>query len=340
MKKTTPAGAGGLSVFQPINPRTMATLLAFVAFALVLSGCGTSSVRLMVVRPAVINAQPHGGLVTVGGLAAAHPAMMPAVGHLRTELKRQIVNSYKRVVRLTEYGGGLNIDGRLEDHGIVLTAEQRSSNCNVRVKKNVGGKVVTQSVSRPCVLRRTKWRSRVAVVMRVTNKEQVVLYLQRLVDTSNGQTPEHQGRAPLPDRNAILHAARLRMARKMAHIVVPHRVQVTATMHHCPGAAEKICEAAVAAFASSRYDAALMKYDRALEILRKSPDVSGEDIGEVHYNKSQVFKYSRRFDQAYGELELALKADPGNSAYQREFEAVTRERDRHHALVDQGLGAN
>ncbi len=320
-----------------LSPVLMASIVVLIAGFMV--GCNTSTVRLMVVRPALVNAQQHGGTVTVGPMVVTQPDMVAAVHDLRTMLQQRIINSFGRVVRLHEHGGGLTISGVMEAHGVTEEVGQRDSKCRTKVSKTVGELTTTEEVMRPCVMKRSVWNSRVAMVVRVTARSGQVLFLQRMVDTANGRTPEARNAAPRPNYDIIMRSARARLATRIARIVVPHRVQVSARLYDCPGRAEPICARAVAAFARSDYDGALMKYDRALATMGQNPKIRPVQRAQVHYNKALVFKYSRRFNEALTELANASRFDPNNGEYVRERERVERERDRHLRLIDQGLGA-
>ena len=55
-----------------------------------LAGCGTSTLSLVVVRPAVVNARPHGGTVSVAGFSALRPDLTDAAYALRNDLTREV----------------------------------------------------------------------------------------------------------------------------------------------------------------------------------------------------------------------------------------------------------
>jgi len=132
---------------------------------------------------------------------------------------------------------------------------------------------------------------------------------------------------------------RQRVVQRMAHVVVPYRTRVTATLYDCDPPAEQFCKAGVANLARSRYDAALADYDRAMAALKRVKTAKRGDVAEIHWNKAIIYKYSRRFQQALAELDAALALDPGNGTYIRERKAVFDERARHSQLIEQGLGA-
>ncbi|GEM_PF-2820032 len=320
------------------NSRRRAALV-IVAAGLFAAGCGTTSVKMMVVRPALINARPWGGTVSVQGVAAAHPDYIHVAGQIRQELKQRIVNGYGNVVALKQYGGGLQVSGRLERYDITLEVQSRQTTCSDTIRVRQGGKSVSQRVSRPCVMKQHRWRAHVDVLMRVTSNNGQVLFLRHLTETRTGSTVERRAVAPMPDSHRILQGLRNLIVTRMAQVIVPHRVRVTATLYDCPQPAEGTCNRAVANLAKSRYDAALAEYDRALAQLQKAPGVERSDIAKVHWNKAIVCRYGRRFDAALNELDSALRLDPGNSRYQRERANVQADRDRHSRLIDQGLGA-
>ena len=309
---------------------------ALIAFVGILAGCGTTTVRMKVVRPAVINARPYGGMVTVQGIAAGHPDWIHVAAQLRQELKQQILGGFGGVVKLTEYGGGLMITGRLQEYGMVLTPERREATCADNVRDPESG--ITRVVNQPCVMRRNAWSARVTVLMKVTTSTGQVLFLRRIIESSSGRTVERRGGAPLPDSHRILQRLRALVAARMAHIVVPHRATVSAVLYDCPKLAEAACQRGAANLARSRYDEAIAEYDRALIQLTGKPEITRDDLAKVHWNKAIVFKYSRRFDEALAALDQALGLDPGNGTYQRQRREVVRARDQHVQLIEQGLG--
>ena len=309
--------------------------------ALLLMGCGTSSVSMVVVRPAVINAQPFGGTVSVAGFAAPRPDYAIIAGQLREEVQRELLGGVGGVVRVVDYGAGLTVSGRVDEYRMRLREESREESCKkkvVHVNTTTGEESPVTYVKGKCKLRRLRWNAHVAVLVRVQASSGQLVYLRHVVERETGRTPEVRDVAPRPPRtHALLRKMRLRVAQRIAHLVVPHRARVTATMYDCKGAAEGLCNTGVKRMAQSRYDDALAAYTQALAVLKSTPQTRKTALGEVHWNRAQVNKYARRYDAAIAELQLALGFDPGNRTYTREFQVVQAARQSHKQLIDQGL---
>ena len=314
-------------------------LLALAATAF--SGCGTTSVSMVVVRPAVLNAQPYGGTASVAGFASSRADYSIVTGQLRQEVQRELLQGVGGVVRVVNYGGGLSISGRVDDYAMRLREESRVRDCQkkvVHVNTKTGEESPVSYVKGKCQMRRLRWKARVAVLVRVQSSTGQLLYLRHIIEERTGRTSEVQDRAPRPPNpHTALRRLRRRVAARIAHLVVPHRARVTARMYDCEGAAEPLCDTGAKRMAQSRYDDSLAAYAEALTVLKRTAGTRKSDLGEVHWNRAQVNKYARRYNAAITELQLALQLDPGNSTYKREFGAVQAARDAHLKLIDQGL---
>ena len=317
--------------------RTLIT--AALAVATVLAGCGTTAVSMVVVRPATINARPHGGTVTVQRVDHADPRYRFVAGQIGQELKRQILESVGSVVRLREYGGGLVVKPLIERYDTQLEQRKRTAKCTDEVKVTKGGVETTAKVRRDCIKRSLRWRAQVAVVMKVESARGEVLFWRRIVEEDDGSTSEVRDRSPTPPSlHSELRRLRRKVVERMAQVVAPYRERVTASFYDCPKPAEKVCAAAVRSFAKSMYDDALEGYDRAMESLEKHPNGSAKVRAKVHANRALVYRYSRRFDAAVRELRRASELDPSTSRYRNELERVEKSRNEHNNLVEQGLG--
>ena len=304
------------------------------------SGCGTTSVSMVVVRPAVINAQPFGGTVSVAGFAAPRPDFAAVAGQLQQEVQRELLAGVGGVVRVVSYGGGLSVSGRVRDYSMTLHEERKQRRCRKQVVDSAGAgeEKPVKTVDGVCIYRRLRWQARVAVLVRIQASTGQLIYLREVVERRSGRTVEVKDRAPRPPSAHIeLRRLRRRIAQRIAHLVVPYRTRVTARMNDCEGAAESLCDSGARAMSQSRYRAAIAAYKQALAVLQRTPGTSPADLAEVHWNLAQVNKYARRYDAAVAELQEARRLDPGHSQYLNELNAVQAARQAHRQLIDQGL---
>lgn len=311
-----------------------------VGIGLLVAGCGTTSVRMLVVRPAVINARAYGGTASVAGFVAAQPQLVPIAEAFRLDVERQIVAGHGGVVRLQQVGGGLAITGRVDEHGLRLATEQEETTCKRKVKVERDGQEVEQPAEQPCLRYRVRWAARMMALVRVTSSQGQTLFLRQLIEEDTGVTPWQKETVPtVPDAARRLGQVRVKLAQKVAWLVVPHKERVTATLYDCPAPAERTCDQGARALAASDYDGALRIYQQAIDQLRATPGMAASEIAEVHWNRAIVAKYGRMFSLAVTELQAALALE-NSGTYRRELEDVQRAAAEHEQLIDQGLGGN
>jgi tetratricopeptide (TPR) repeat protein len=314
-----------------------------IHFALILTGlalaaCGTSSVQMVVVQPALLNARPYGGSVSLAGFQAMHPDYAEVAGQMRLELQQRILQSVGGVVALREYGGGLVAAGQVDDYSVRLVEGMRAQKCQEDVEVEQNGVKVKQSVERDCPMKWFDWHARVAVLLRVTTAQGQVLYLRHHVAEMTGKTDEQRDRPPLPkEAHATLQKLRAQVVDEMAQVLSPQRVQVTATFYDCEDPAESVCEHAVKFMANSQYDQAVAAYTEAIRLLTDAK-VERDELAKVYWNRGVVYEYSRQFDLAIADYRKADELDPGEG-YLHGVDSVERTRIRHEQLIDQGLGA-
>ncbi len=323
------------------NRKASNRILSAVALSLagVLAGCGTTAVSMVVVRPATINARPHGGTVTVQRVDHVDSRYRFVAGQVGQELKRQILEGVGSVVRLRDYGGGLVVKAIVERYDTQLEQRKRTGRCTDEVKVTKGGVETTTKVRRDCIKRWLRWQAQVAVVMKVESARGEVLYWRRIAEEDDGSTSEVRDRPPTPPSLHVeLRRLRRKVVERMAQVVAPYRERVTASFYDCPKPAEKVCAAAVRSFGKSMYEDAIDGYDRAMSLLDKHPNGTAKVRAKIHANRALVYRYSRRFDAAAKELARASELDPSTSRYRKELDRVEKSRNEHNTLVEQGLG--
>jgi len=304
---------------------------------LCLTGCGTTTVSLVVVRPAMINARAYGGSVSISAFAPYAPGSQFAAAQMQAELSQAVVNSVGHAVALQPQGGGLHVAGQVEEYGLRLVERERPSKCSDTITVIQDGIAKRQKVDVPCIYKWFEWHARAAVLMQVTTVQGQVLFHQRLFAVRGGQTFEQRGAPPPPPLpQPILDDLRAQVVSKMAEVIVPHRVRVNATFYDCPQPAQAACEAGVKAMARSDYETALRAFSDAQRLLMQAA-APKEEIAKTYWNRALVFEYSRRFDEAVADYRQALALDP-NDTYRAGLGSVETERRRHEQLVDQGLG--
>ncbi len=303
-------------------------------------GCGRTHVSMLVTQPALINAQPYGASVSVAGFGAAQPAWGIAADQIRREVEQEILRGVGGVVRLMQHGGGLVISGRLTGQDIQGEEDSRETTCKDAVRVRQGNRTVTKTVESACTLRQIDWSASVDVEARIVAANGQIVYLRHHHAGDTGSTPETRSAPTWPDAEAIFAGLRRQIAHEVAHLVVPHRARVTATLYDCKRQAAKACTDGARLLAASRYDDSLRAYDRAIALSRDAKGISRADLAKIHWNKAIVAKYAARFDIAMTELQEAIRLDPGASGYSRELRDIEATRHRHDQLIDQGLQKN
>ena len=314
----------------------MTTIRRFGVLAvglLALLGCGQSTVRFLVVRPAVLNVRDHGGSVRVLGFLPGHPDYAEVAGQLQAEVLDHIMGDVPGAVAVQQYGGGVVISGRVDDYGVTLTEGRRADKCTDEVKDKDGA---TSKVSVDCVQRWYDWSAHMAVAVQVVAATGELLILRPATALATGHTVESRDVAPTPpNSHPLLQALRAQVASSIANLVAPHKEQVTATLYDCQEPAKQTCAAGVRLFAESRYDAAVDAFTQAIGQLDHAKVVKDE-LAKAYWDRAIVFQYSRRFDEAEADLRQADALDPSDS-YKRQQADVERERALHHKLVQQGM---
>ena len=302
-----------------------------------LSGCGTTTVSLVVVRPAMLNAHAYGGTVSVVGFAPHGPSTTFVATQLRAELSQRVIDSVGQTVQLLPQGGGLTVSGQVEDYHLGVTEGFRNARCTEKVRVQQDGAWVSRNVEMPCVFKWFDWSARASVLMQVQNPQGQVIFHQRVARSSSGRTFEQRGGTPPPPNPVpILDGLRTEVVDGMAEVIVPHRVRVNATFYDCPKPANAACEAGVKAMARSDYDTALRAFSDAQRMLTDT-HAPQEDVAKTFWNRALVYEYSRRFDEATADYRQALALDPCDR-YREGLRSVEVERQRHLQLIDQGLG--
>ena len=319
-------------------------------------GCGTTTVSMLVVRPALINAQPYGGTTSVAGVVASNPMQVPAANALRAEIEQAILAGHGGVVRLVQLGGGLAITGKIDQYGVAISTEEEDARCKLKTTVKVEqaqteteqpetarpetAQADEQPADRPCKRYRSRWQARVIVTVRITSSQGQVVFYRQLVQAKDGVSGWQDEQVPTPpSQDQTLLQLRRAVADQIAWIVVPHQERVAAVLYDCEAPAEALCENGARQLAASNYQGALETYAQALEALRKRPGVPASELAEVHWNRAIVAKYGRMFDLAVQELKAAIQLDDSGT-YRHELIEVQRAADDHNRLIDQGLGGN
>ncbi len=328
------------TLFAP-KSRPLGLLLAAAA-VLGAAGCGTTSVSMLVVRPALINAQPYGGTASVAGVVASNPVQVPVANALRAEIEQAILAGHGGVVRLVQVGGGLAITGKIDEYGVAFETDEEDARCKLKTKVKVeqGSAETEQPADRPCKRYRSRWQARMITTVRISSSQGQILFYRQLVQARDGTTPWREDEVPTPpNQDGTLLQLRRAMAEQIAWLVVPHRERVTAVLYDCEAPAEAICQSGARLLAASNYQGALDTYAQALEALRKRPGIPASELAEVHWNRAIVAKYGRMFDLAIQELQEAIRLD-NSATYRNQLIEVQKAAEDHNRLIDQGLGPN
>lgn len=316
-------------------------LLALLALTLALSACGTSTVQMVVVRPAVLNTRAYGGTVTVGEWRPAFADYTEVAGQLRYEIASRMLDSVAGSVRLMDYGGGLVVTGQVDDYAMTLRELTRSEPCDrddAADGKAVEGAATPQTrpIKGTCTWHWYEWRARVAVQAKVATASGQVLVWRPMTADRSGKTYEAKGYAPPPPNgHAILQSLRQEIADRVAGLVAPRKERVSVTLFDCAEPAKAVCEAGVRSLAGSRFDEAVQVFTEAIGRLEAAKVSSGE-LAKAHWNRAIVLQYARRFDEAWTDLQRCQQLDPSD-IYARQLADLQRERAMHLQLLDQGV---
>ena len=316
--------------------RNHSSLLSFTLLSAVFgAGCsGATTVPVEVVRPPLIDARAHGGTLTVEGFVPGLPDFQEVAGQLGKELATRIAESGRGQVQLRPSGGGLVISGRLERYDSHLEQRSKQGQCDVRFNDGE----VQRMERRPCTQSWTDWTANVSVILKVRDATGVVLYHRRIEELERDSTGVVQDAVPTPPNlHATLRQLRHRVIERMARVVVPHRVEASATFYGCPEAAAASCKQAVAQFAASRLDEALASYEQAEKALRASGTDTNTSLADLAWNRAMVARYARRFDRAIEELEKARRLDAERQRFKVELTVLQAEERDQATLIEPGL---
>ncbi len=309
--------------------------LAISAFMSLATACGTSTVQMVVVRPAMINARPYGDTVSVLGFQSPMPFLQGAAEALRMDVEQRIVASPGGVVRLMQGPAGLQVSGSLLEHGVTSFVHDRPAQCTDNVTVVQNGVKTQQSVTRNCVYRRIDWRVRVVAHVRVSTAQGQLIYLRSHMAEESGVTSEQVDIEPsLPYLEGKLSMLRARVAEQIAAVVAPHRDRVDVVFFDCEEPAKQACAAGVQQFAASQYDQAEGAFTDAIGRLGNSKPA---DQAEAYWNRGLVYQFSRRFDQAMADFRKSCELE-SRMACDRQMQSVEMERGLHDKLIDEGLG--
>lgn len=304
------------------------------------AGCGTSTLSLVLVRPAVVNARPYGGSVTVAGFRAMRPELVFAAEALRQDVLQQARAGVGGVVQVVDAGGGLVASGELVHYDVVATERTRASKCAQQVVTIKNNTRVTETQQLPCTYFAYDWRATVRANLRVASSQGQVVYYRGHFAERSGSTGETVGRPVMPpDINSlagVLTELRAKVADEMGGVLVPHRVRVNAAFFDCAKPADGICAAGMQAMINNNYDGAAQAFtDAHAQLLQARADTN--EVSKPLWNRALVYKYSRQFDKALLDLRESCRIE-SRMACNSAMQDVEAERAQHEKLVDEGLG--
>ena len=316
----------------PSHPSLLSAALVSALFAF---GCGgPTTVPVEIVRPPLIDARAHGGTLTVEGFAPGLPDYEQVAGQVGKELRALIGENARGQLQLRPSGGGLMVSGRVERYD--SNSEQRSQQAQCNVRFNDGE--VQRMQRRPCTQAWIEWTANVSIILKVRSAAGVVLYHRRLEEMERDKTGVVQDAMPTPPNlHATLRQLRHRIIKRMGRVVVPHRVEASATFYGCPESAAALCKQAVKHFAASRLDEALATYEQAEKAVRAAGGESNASLADLAWNRAMVARYARRFDRAIDELEKAHRLDADRQRFVVELTVLKAEQRDHATLIEPGL---
>lgn len=328
----------------PLRLPSLRLLVALLTLAVsALSACGTSTVQMVVARPAVLNASAYGGTVSIGAWTPAYADFAEVAGQLRQEIADRVLNSVAGSVRLMDYGGGLVVTGRVDEYSMNLREFARTEPCDPPGPPPPTPGNEPPAVPRPpaaaqatCTWRWYEWQARMAVEAKVTTAAGQVLLWRPIVAQRGGKTYEAKDYAPAPpNAHAILQVLRQQVADRVAWLVAPRKERVEAVFYDCEAPAKAVCEQGVRAMAASQFDAAVQAFTEAIGRL-EAAKVAAPELAKAHWNRAIVFQYSGRFDEGWNDLQRAKQLD-AKDAYDQQLVELQRERALYTQLIEQGV---
>lgn len=324
-------------------PLVLQTLVPLTMAAMALPGCGTSTVQMVVARPAVINARAYGGTVSIGEWTPAYADFAEVTGQLRQEIAERVLNAVGGSVRLMDYGGGLVLTGRVDEYSMNLREFVRTEPCDkpsapeaTQGDDAAAGPQVRPTDKTTCTWRWYEWQARMAVESKVISSSGQVLLWQPIVAERSGKTHEAKDYAPAPpNAHAILQVLRRHIADRVAWLVAPRKERVEAVFYDCEQPAKAVCEQGVKSMAQSRFDEAVQLFTDAIGRLEVAK-VARAELAKAHWNRAIVFQYSGRFDEGWNDLQRAKQLDP-KDMYDHQLAELQKERALHTQLMDQGV---
>lgn len=311
------------------------TKLLLAVALLVAGGCGgTTTAPMEVTRPALINAGDHGGTLTVLAFVPGLPDYREVTGQVQRELASRITANGRGQVHLRPSGGGLVVSGRVERYESHMERRSKQGQCDVRFDNGE----VQRMERRPCTQAWMDWTANVSVILKVSDSAGKVLYHRRIEEMERDSTGVVQDAMPTPPNlHGTLRQLRHRVIERMARVVVPHRVEVSATFYGCAEAAKPMCKQALAHFNASRLDQALAAYGQAEQALRASGQATNAELADLAWNRAMVARYARRFKQAIDELEKARRLDAERQRFKVELTVLQAEERDQATLIEPGL---
>lgn len=315
--------------------RNQAAPLAGLALLTICCGCGgAATVPVIVERPALIDARTHGSTLSIEGFAPGLPDYQQVAGQLGRELAARVKSSGRELVKLQATGGGLLLSGRLERYESQVVQKKKQGQCDVRFNDGE----VQRMERRACTQAWIEWTANVSVVMKVQTAAGKVLYHRRLEELERDATGVVQDAMPAPPNlHATLRQLRHRVVERMARVVVPRRVEASATFYGCAEPAAPLCGRAIKHFAASRFDQALASYVQAEAKLRSSGASTNPRLADLHWNRAMVARYARRYDRAVDELEKARRLDADRQRFKVELTVLRVEQRDQAMLIESGL---
>lgn len=309
--------------------RIPATIVGFALICCI--GCATT-VTTRVLRPALINAQPYGGTMTVGEFRGDQYEWNGIAADIRQYIREAIVGCPNGVVRFMEGQAGLTVFGRVADYTYrELVAEQRDT-CT----RTEGSGSNRREVRYACVHYTRNGEANVRIVFNVADGAGQTIAAKTYEMGDSASTFATDQPPSAIDGQGMLRSLAYGLTDQFIRVVIPWWDTVDLPFWDCGDSPD--CTRGIGLVQAGQWDQAITAFDAAAAKIQATPGFDPEDLAEAYWNKALTQQYSNDFAGAVISLTMAMQLDPENSDYAAQLQEVQRSQADMEALRQQGIG--
>lgn len=306
-------------------------VIVVVAIGAGAAGCATT-VTTAVLRPALINAQPYGGTMTVGEFRGDAYEWNGIAADIRQRIRERIVGCPNGVVRFMEGGAGLTVYGRVADYTYREAVTEQRDTCT----RTEGSGSNRREVRYACVHYTRNGQANVRVIFNVADGTGQAI-AAKTYELSDSATTRATDQPPAGiDGEGMLRGLAYGLTDEFIRVVIPWWDTVDLPFWDCGDAPE--CTRGIALVQSGQWEQAIQAFGEAAARIQATPEYDPEDLAEAFWNKALAQQYSNDFAGAVISCSTALQYDPGNSDYAAQLQEIQRSQAEAEALRQQGIG--